>query len=1114
MNRCSLIIVAFVFHFVSVNGQTQISVADSLRIDSLVTLSRQLSDSAKYEEAIRVRTEALNLQESFYGKENGEYAKSLSGIANYNYFLQKYNEAIRIGTIAMEIRKRIYGAEHPEYVTSLNNLAVYNSYIDNYSEAIRYGTEAMEIRKRVLGTEHPDYVTSLDNLARYNYNIGNYSEAVRLGTEVKEIFKKLYGTKHPDYTEAVSNLSNYYSELGNDSKAIRQYTESKELYKKVTGREHLDHAKYLINLAKDNRRLGNYSEAVRLGKEAMEIYKRVLGPEHPDYAMSLHNLANYYYYIGNYSEALRLGIDAKEIYKKLYGTEHHDYAICISNLADANKALGNYTEALRLGTEAIEILKKLYGTEHPDYARFLISLANYNNALGNYSEALRLGTDAKEIFKKLYGTKHPDYACCLINLANYNYYIGNNPEALRLGTEAKEIYKKMYGTEYPDYASCLFNLANYNCALDNYSEALHLGIDANEIIKKMYGTDHPIYALSIGNLAHYNSALGNYSEASCYGSVAKELIKDLYGREHPNYAQSLSNLAGYNSYLGNYYEAANLISQSTDITENHVLKIFTDVSSYMRNQYWEKNKDGIIKRFPEYVYRSKTHIGDLYDKSALFAKGLLLNADTELGKLIAESGDTLALKKLEELRTTRSILSKLYEKPIAERFLDTDSLEQLERRQEADLMRMSKVYGDFTRNLRMTWRDVQKSMKAGEVAIEFLSFPLNEDSTMYIALTLKPGYDCPKMTTLCEEKQLTSVPRDDIYTTPAMYQALWQPLEEELKDVKTVYFSPSGALYNIGIEYLPTEDGSGIYEHYDLYRLSSTRQIALEHNKKKDGTAVLYGGIRYDADTKSLESENRQYAIERGSNWNSTFVGSTRALDDSSLRGGCGYLPGTKIEVDNISSTLTDNGVTNKAYTDIQGTEESFKALGGTRPDILHIATHGFYWTESDAEKVARLHDAMRFLQTDNGDRATVEDKALTRSGLMMAGSNRTINGERLPDGVDDGILTAKEISQVDLRGCDLVVLSACQTALGDVSGSEGVFGLQRAFKKSGVQTLLMSMWKVDDTATQIMMTEFYQNLASGMSKRRAFLEAQQSLHDVDDDPSHWAAFVMLDAIE
>ena len=427
-------------------------------------------------------------------------------------------------------------------------------------------------------------------------------------------------------------------------------------------------------------------------------------------------------------------------------------------------------------------------------------------------------------------------------------------------------------------------------------------------------------------------------------------------------------------------------------------------------------------------------------------------------------------------------------------------------------MKRSKAFGDYTRNLALKWTDVQAALGKKDIAIEFETYT-HQDTTFYIALTLRPCYTEPHLVELFNSTQMKAKSDSKTYyTSTAMSELVWGNLADELNGVKNVYFSPAGELNNIGIEYMLDEDGKHLLsEKRNYYRLTSTRELAKEHQSKKVSDATVYGGIRYDVTPGSKltgeETESERLAL--------AATRSYTPMDSLSLtRGGWKYLPGTKEEAESISSTLTSKRVKNELLEGEAGTEESFKALGGAKKDVIHIATHGFYWTETEAGRSGMETSSFML---DGESRAPKEDKALTRSGLLFAGAQNAFEGKDIPIDVEDGILTAKDISRMDLRGTDLVVISACQSGLGEVTG-DGVFGLQRGFKKAGVQSIVMSLWEVDDTATKIMMTRFYENLAKGKSKYDSFLEAQKYLRKYDgglyDEPEYYAAFVLLDAIK
>lgn len=318
---------------------------------------------------------------------------------------------------------------------------------------------------------------------------------------------------------------------------------------------------------------------------------------------------------------------------------------------------------------------------------------------------------------------------------------------------------------------------------------------------------------------------------------------------------------------------------------------------------------------------------------------------------------------------------------------------------------------------------------------------------------------------------------------------IWNPIEANIAKGSTVYYIPSGIMHSIALEALPLSDGTTLGQHYNFVRLTSAREIVNAHNQNKiNRTATLYGGLRYTLSSQKMEEESKAYDK------------SDMAYLMRSEYGESGFkdLRNTKDEVEKIGKTLKDNGVVVKTYMESKGNAESFIALSGKSPSIVHIATHGFYYTPAEVK--------------DNNYLSGYTD-AMSLSGLVFAGGNTAWLGKKSTKGVLGGVLTAKDIANLDFKGTDLMVLSACKTGQGKVT-AEGVFGLQRAFKKAGVGTIIMSLWKVDDKVTSEFMTTFYEHLAdknNAWNKRKAFEEAKEIIRKKHPDPFHWAAFVMLD---
>ena len=953
---------------------------------------------------------------------------------------------------------------------------------------------------------------SLHERGKESYAEGHYQDAITLFEEAARIRREQSG----DYTETLSNSLNNiglcYNNLGDYNKALVYYQQSLAIREKVHGKGHPDYARSLSNIGDCFYNLGDYIKALEYYQQALAIYEKVYGKVHPDYVMILNNIGNCHKNLGDYAKALEYHQQALAIREKVYGKEHPNYAMSLNNIGICYDNFGDYAKALECHQQALAIREKVYGKGHPDYAASLSNIGNCYFALGDYTKALEYYQQALAIREKVYGKGHPNYANSLSNIGNCCVYLGDYTKALEYHQQALAIREKVYGKKHPNYAMSLNNIGSCYDNLGNYTKALEYHQQALAIREKVYGKGHPYYARSMSNIGNCYIISGDYTKALEYYKQAQAIQEKVYGKEHPDYAMSLYHIGSCYDNLGNYAKATDYLVHYANTVISVVSATFSSITESQRESFWKQYSDV----FTDEIYDYSTDISSpemnrtAFD-GALFSKGLLLNAEMEMRKLILESGDEEALKMYNDIQQSRIRLDKIYQDPVGKKTLIDSLNNDIESRQQA-LMKRSKVFGDYTRNLALKWTDVQGALGKKDIAIEFETYT-HKDTTFYIALTLRPGYTEPHLVELFNSTQMKAQSDSKTYyTSPAMSRLVWGNLAEELSGVKNVFFSPAGELNNIGIEYMLDEDGEHLLsEKRNYYRLTSTRELAKEHQSKRMSDATVYGGIRYDVTPGSKltgeETESERLAL--------AATRSYTPMDSLSLtRGGWKYLPGTKEEAESISSTLTSKRVKNELLEGEAGTEESFKALGGAKKDVIHIATHGFYWTETEAGRSGMETSSFML---DGESRAPKEDKALTRSGLLFAGAQNAFEGKEIPIDVEDGILTAKDISRMDLRGTDLVVISACQSGLGEVTG-DGVFGLQRGFKKAGVQSIVMSLWEVDDTATKVMMTRFYENLAKGKSKYDSFREAQKYLRKYDgglyDEPEYYAAFVLLDAIK
>ncbi|GBU28369.1 hypothetical protein R84B8_01927 [Treponema sp. R8-4-B8] len=990
----------------------------------------------------------------------------------------------------------------------------------NYAIAEQYYLEAAAIFEKALGKEHPEYAKTLNNRGWLYDAMGDYAKAEFYYLEVAAIFEKALGKEHPDYATSLGNLGALYLEMGDYAKAERYDLEAAAIYEKALGKEHPDYATSLFSLGKLYKSMGDYAKAERYHLEALAIREKALGKDHLDYATSLISMGNLYQSMGDYAKAERYFLDAAAIYEKTLGKEHPYYATLLDNLGSLYSSMGDYAKVERYELEAAAIREKALGKEHPDYAGSLFSIGELYRSLGDYAKAERYYLEAMAIYEKALGKEHPSYAGSLIGLGALYWEMGDYAKAERYYLEAMAIYEKALGKEHPSYATLLNNLGTLYASMGDYAKAEHYHLEAAAIWEKTLGKEHPSYATSLNNLGVLYYRIGDYAKAESYYLEAAAIREKALGKEHPYYASSLNNL--YTLYLSKkeYAKALAYKQEHIKINIGIVNRNFSFQTEHQRDAYWNANS-----RFFEYAYSLSFYnpvpeSNILNYETALFSKGILLRTANAVRDAIYASGDQALIAQFEELGGLHQQISALRQSGGNEEYIK--SLETQAEALDKSLTQSSAAFRDLKTDLAINWQTIQKSLQKNEAAIEFVSFRIYDkkltDTVQYAALVIKKDSKAPVWVLLCKEGDLREIldkaeGRSSEQQARILYNAnglelfeyVWKPLEQELKGVTTVYYSPSGLLYKIAFNALPVDDSYNkrLTDRYNLNLVSSTSEVVhLSRSKKETAqitSAVLYGGLDYNADENAMKAAAQSYHTETA----------TPAISFASPEGvtrGAAWipLPATRVEVQNIQGYLNKKKIANTMYQGSMGNEESFRQLSGKKTGLIHLATHGFFLPDPE-----RKNDDGQQQQSSGALKPI--DNPLLRSGILLAGGNHAWTNEPVA-GVESGILTAAKIAGMNLLGAKLVVLSACQTGLGDVKNGEGVFGLQRAFKLAGVETLIMSLWEVDDAATALLMSTFYNEwLISGKSRQEAFKEAQKKVRAKYPMPFYWAAFVMMD---
>ena len=564
-----------------------------------------------------------------------------------------------------------------------------------------------------------------------------------------------------------------------------------------------------------------------------------------------------------------------------------------------------------------------------------------------------------------------------------------------------------------------------------------------------------------------------------------------------------------NSLAFYYYKAQDLknlegiLSTCYKNARESILRNFTYSTKKEKATLWSTEGLLFTDFIPTYVSDYPTNkLTSIAYNSALFSKGILLAAEKRTTEITLNSNNLDLINSYSRYLELKRKNNKTIEDTI-----EIETLSELF----IDFQKEHKY--DYRDNFRYDWKDIQTKLNEKDIAIEFISFSSDKDNDInYGALCVKKGYIAPHFVKIGN----ISVTKD-IYSTTCLYNKIWGLLEQELVDVENIYFSPIGVLHKIAIEYLPDEDGNNMCLDYNIHRLSSTKEL-LKHSYNNNKKIVLFGGINYDTSINELvdqSKENNKVLSELiFTNIDSLVYRSTNSM------GGVSFLAGSLNEVNNIEYICKQSKIETTIFSGDKGSEFMFKNISGTNVNILHFATHGFYYANNRLNILPSIEKLYRNINlTFRNDEIIVvnEDKMLTRSGLLLAGANNILRKKTIPPEIEDGILYAEEIANVNLSNVNLLVLSACQSGLGDIASSEGVFGLQRGFKLAGVGSVIMSLWEVEDKATEILMTEFYKNIANKQSKRDALMNAQLKLRMVNngkyDYPKFWAAFILLDGM-
>ncbi|MCF6367214.1 MAG: CHAT domain-containing protein [Bacteroidales bacterium] len=791
---------------------------------------------------------------------------------------------------------------------------------------------------------------------------------------------------------------------------------------------------------------GRYSLAEEYTLKALE--KRENTENKTGYAASLNNIAVLYKDMGLYTKAEEYIIKAENYLRETGENKSVKFAIVQNNRAMIYQMTGKYKDAEKLMKSSINIAGKEIKEKSSTYVRLKVNLALLYQLTKRYDEAEEIYLDALKIMKRKVGKSHPDYAVLLRNTASLYQQMRRFGQVESLLNEAVAIYDKQFGQEHPSYAKAIYELGLFYQSQNRLTEAEPLLTKALNIQQKTLGEHHPSIAMTYENIAVL------YWQKEDYKTAAEIYRKTL------------------NEYI---YQ---------------INTFFPAMNEYEKTKFWEKIQPKFI-RFYNFAVDAQKDVPEITEDVYNFriaTKALLLNSSRKVKTRILNSGNATLIANYNNWQDTKNWLGKLYsysKEELKEESINIDSLETVVKNLEKKLTISSEDFKEANELKSVSYKDIAANLNAGDAAVEIVrinsfSYLYPKSQIHYIALVLRNNGKSPQMVFMEDGDNMESDWSDEYQATihsgksmEPFYNYYWKEIAGLLTtDDKKIYTSIDGIYNQVNINTIQLPSGRHILDVKDIRFVSNTKDLLLFNKSKKPTmTAYLLGYPDYQLD-----------------------------LPDSLAR--LSPLPGTKKEVQTIQSVLKAKNYNVNLVLGKDATEESLKKVKS--PQILHIATHGYFLeNKTDPSEGTRAFGVEPMKAYEN---------PLLRSGLLFAGADRTVNEMNTKENKDsdDGILNAFEAMVLNLDNTEVVILSACQTGLGEIKNGEGVYGLQRSFQIAGASSIITSLWEVSDEGTQDLMSAFYKYWLQSGDKHSAFRKAQLEIKEKYKYPFYWGAFVLV----
>jgi CHAT domain-containing protein/tetratricopeptide (TPR) repeat protein len=1065
-------------------------------MDDLVYEADSLGSIGQYDSAIVLFEKSLDSAEILYGFGDSTTAYIVKRLGRCKQYAGKPDDAERLykGVIAdMEKEHETDADFYFYYLNILSSL---------YLDLGRY-TEVDSLLGNIIDSDKykdyasNQYATLIGNAAHSFDQQGKYAEAEYHFKWALAVLEKLHGQNDPSLTESFTDLGSFYFDHARYVLAEDYFRKALELRRSISDTVHSDFAHALMGLAAINRVRSNFSEAEYLLNRVLPIWEEIYDPYHNYVIYTLNLLATIYMDQGKFAEA---GIQYKRALSILRQISDFDLpvtATTLNNLGTIYRVQGLGHKAEQYYLEALEMRERLFKPGNPEIAISLNNLGVLYLDQRRYKEAEIYMVKALENSLLSIDSTHPYVLTNLSNLASVYQYQD-------LYTKADSLY------------SIVFNI-----------------LESRNLMET------PMSAMLSVQYANLKVKTGDINKAVNHLYRAINLCELIYDRDHPNWAHALESLC-------NLYRMKDEIDSAL---------VYSRRSLDMRIRFFESNAYSLNEKdalsFAWQLYNSiDIYLSVLSDSKAdaytikqddlkrlMKSKGVVSDEMFFRRKNLAFESDSVTQNLLEKYRfAVYQLSSELMGEPGIEydkHKQRIDSLQRIADSFEVELSVLSKTYANHMQERQFEVNDVRLLLPDNSMLVEYFKFnyippkPQKASTSKYLVLGLNADGSAEvvelglaskidnivskyrkHMTRVSSLEHAPETPDHNEYREIAreLYSAVVKPLETQMKGIERIIFSPDGALNLVSFAGLIDDDSNYLIENHQIHYVQAGRDLNRLKQKSGSGEGLLaMADPDFNASIEDILNavETETYAAVVSSSFN--LKSNTRSTNGKLHEMTFQPLPYTRVEVQTIVDNWNSmNKSTASAYYGCAATEDAFnKEAPGKQ--VIHLSTHGYY-LESKS-----LPD--NEMDTINPDEAVVEENPLLQSGLVFAGCN--LHGEGTDSaGLDDGFLSAYEVSAMDLQGVDIVVLSACETGLGRVEEGEGVYGLRRSFQLAGARTVISALWKVNDKITSTMMSLFYTKsdriIPERMREMQLELIGKLRQHDLPDHPLNWAGFIAI----